>query len=707
MTQLILLQNRLETIYGQWASSDEASKKQKINLILPVVQLAGYLAHLSPTHNSEILEDFANNYQKLYQQDITRLETSDIAPKLLARVAEVQQQGPKLTKAETNELLQYEDKYIHAHSRVMFNYGNFLKQIHPQLSSEKQELIEQRKSIIHDSKNGAEVLLNLTQINSEFDLEKHSGSIAKDDLENHALLNQITNLGLNIAQISESLLDENRFEKMRQVFGSEPAKFQIKRTTQNSNLSNFADALHDQGLEMQVGLESEFLLNSLSGKKNPETATEQNIALKKVLADLNARRKMQKKYGFESTIPEISDVTLFFEEDRERNSGIGRSDFNQIINDLQSDNRIYDNNWPQIKKAVNNFTEAETFFYKLLFLEDAAQKHKVEVDGIYNPSQSKAENLENVLPLIIKGRFHEHLLDMIQAYEISVGPHDVAEIIDHKNAVFSEMKLLANHTGLSLDNPNVQINSSLWIETAPDKKENILLPKIVRNEETGEVKVWSNQLAVEFLHVMEESVGELKSVQGILRNQSEITTTFDRNKVVGSELANTPFRQVDENISAFINHKTIAAKNSTLRLSFVNNEVAVVEVRLIGNNPHFAKFNDSQDVYQSGIEFISEEFLEKFAQKSQEFLANKNKSDLLDLYHQPVEINHAGKISGLNSIAIDNIERDNIYNQDSQQIYNPQQTALNVAMIEYEAPKTIAEILSSSQVVNGFKVRNH
>lgn len=696
MTQLNLLQTNLETIYDQWAASDAESKKQKINLILPVVQLASYLTNLNLANGSKILADFAGTYENLYGQDITRLGISDISPALLGRVTEVQIQGSKLTPTETDELLKYENKYIHAHSRVMFNYGDFLQQIEPQLSNEKRSVIEQKKSVIRGSRSGEEVLLNLAQINSEFDLEKHSRLIAKDDLENHALLNQITNLGLNISQISESLLDPTRFEKMLQAFGSAPSKFQVKRTTPDFDLGNFATDLNQHGLEMQVGLESEFLLNSLTKKKNPETATEQNIALKKVLADLNSRRRMQEKYGFESTIPQISDVTLFFEEDHERYSGISNADFTQIFDDLKKNN--FPESWPQIETAISNFSEAETFFYKLLFLEDSAKEHKIEMDGIYNPSKSKTANLNVVTPLILSGRFHEQLLDMIQAYEISVGPHDVSEIIDHKNSAFSEMKLLANQTGLSLDNPNVQINSSLWITTSPDQKENILLPKIIKNEETGEVKIWSNQLAVEFLQVMEEAVGELSSVQGVLRNQSEITTTLDRNKVIGAELANTPFRHVDEDISAFINHKSIAAKNSTLRLSLVNNEVAVVEVRLVGNNPHFAKFDDSQDVYQSGIEFISEEFLIKFAQKTKEFLAGKNKNDLLELYQKKVEINHEGKIAGLDSVAVESVQRDNIYNQDSQQVYNPQQAALNVAVVKYEAPKTIAEIISSSQV---------
>lgn len=705
MTQLNLLQTNLETIYDQWSSSDTEFKKQKINLILPVVQLASYLTKLNLADGTKILENFSDSYTNLYQQDITKLGVSDITPKLLERVTEVQHQGPKLTASETTELLKYENKYIHAHSRVMFNYGDFLQQIEPQLSSENRSAIEQRKSLIRSSSNGEAVLLNLTQLNAEFDLEKHSRLIAKDDLENHALLNQITNLGLNISQISESLLDETRFEKMRQTFASQATKFQVKRTTPDSDLSNFASDLQEHGLEMQIGLESEFLLNSLSKPKNPETPTEQNIALKKVLADLNARRRMQKKYGFDSSIPEISDVTLFFEEDHERHSGISNADFTQIFDDLKKNN--FPESWPQIETAISNFSEAETFFYKLLFLTDSAKEHQIEMDGIYHPAKSKAANLNVVTPLILSGRFHEHLLDMIQAYEISVGPYNIAEVIDHKNAAFSEMKLLANQTGLSLDNANVQINSSLWISTAPNQKENILLPKIIKNEETGEVKIWSNQLAVEFLHAMEEAVGELSSVPGVLRNQSEITTTLDRNKVIGAELSDTPFRHVDENISAFINHKSIAAKNSTLRLSLVNNEVAVVEVRLVGNNPHFAKFDNSQDVYQSGIEFISEEFLAKFAQKSKEFLTGKNKNDLLELYQQKVEINHQGKIAGLDSVAVESVQRDNIYNQDSQEFYNPQQAAQNAAVVKYEAPKTITEIISSSQIANATLVRGY
>jgi len=693
MTQLNSLQNHLHKTYEKWKDLDDSNKKQKINLILPFIQLNSYLNLIAPSENSHNnIKDFGAKYQRIYGVNISEMNNSDIAPQLLARIEEIQEQGGKLSAEEQSQLLQYEDKYIHAHNRVMFNYGSFLKIARDNSVDEpKKEEISNQIQTLKNTENPAEFLSLLSEINRNFELEKYSAAIPKDDLENHALLNQMTSYALNLAQTSQILLDKNSLDKTLKMFKPSATKFAAKRNVAIPDLSEFSSALKDKDIEMTVGLESEFLLNSLEKKQAPESETEKNIAIKKILADINARRKMQTKYGFEPTLPEIHDMTPILSA-TPKEGGIGRCDFTQIVEDIKERNRALKSEVPEIEKLVANFTEAEAFFYKLFFLEDFAIASKVEMDGIYDPSKSREENFENTWNLIKENRFHEKLLDMIQAHEIAVGPHDVSEILQEKNSVFKKMRLLANQSGVSLDDANAQVNCAFTIKNESAEKENILLPKIIAKE-SGEIAIEFNALGRQFLQLMEEAVVELGEVAGVLR-QDKVNTSLDRNKVVAQKLEGSDFREVNPDFPAFLNHKILAAKNSPLRLSFINDKVAVVELRLVGNNTHFAKFDEAQNLYLSGIDFVAEEFLPRVSQKIGQFVGSKTKEELAELYRQKVSVNHQGQIEGLNQLQAPRITLDKVFDPEAQQIYNPHAPALSVALIPYpEATNTSGERL--------------
>ncbi len=96
----------------------------------------------------------------------------------------------------------------------MFNYGSFLERTRDTSLDEerKTEIIGQIQDL-KNSKDPAEFLSLLSEINRNFELEKYSAAIPKDDLENHALLNQMTSYALNLIQVSQVLLDENSLTK--------------------------------------------------------------------------------------------------------------------------------------------------------------------------------------------------------------------------------------------------------------------------------------------------------------------------------------------------------------------------------------------------------------------------------------------------------------------------------------------------------------
>lgn len=679
MTNFHSLQNRLLETFRIWNQFNHNEQKQKINLIMPFVQLASYLERIEPNLElTENLRNFATTYQDLYQQDLRQMASSDFSNEIFSAIAESQKTKTKISDEIRNKILQYNDKYVHAHNRVMFNYGAFLQQSFAQLTADQQLEIQDKVTQIKTTEDPENLLKLLEELNQDFALEKNSAVLEKDDLENHALLNQMTTYNSHIAQISAILLDDEKFVTAKNYFFQTAAKQTIKRDSTTPDLSSFQQTLAEKGLRMTVGLESEFLLNPTE-KKNSQTATQQNIAIKKNLADINARRKMQLKYGFAPTLPEITDDLLLLHENSDFSDGIRRADFNQITQDIEN-YVISPNERKALNQQVASFSEAETFFYKLFLLEDFAYQNGIEMDGIFDPKKSRAENFATIKPLILSGRFHENLLDMIQAHEISVGPFEVNEILSRKNEVFEKLRLLANQSQASLDDANVQINSAFTIKINGAEK-NVLLPEIIK--ENGETRIEFNKLGSELLNLMEEAAVELGDVPGILR-QTRVNASLDRNKFVGKELADTPFRQINEELPAFLNHKFLAAKNSTLRLSFINNEVAVVELRLVGNNTHFAQFQDGHNLFRSGIDFISEKFLSKVDEKISTFIKNKSAEELAALYNEKTTINHEGIIGGVAEHQATKVTADPNYNSLEQKNYNPESPALKVSLVKFQ-----------------------
>ncbi|MFT6220533.1 MAG: hypothetical protein ACJAVG_001252, partial [Rickettsiales bacterium] len=693
------IQKNLEYIFQYWSELGDDQKRKKINFILPFVQILSYLKSLQnlgliPPNESflQYQENFRKDYKNLFGQDLSKMESSDFSPKSFQIIAETQL-GDLLSDTDRNELLKYDKKYVHSHSRIMFNYGNFLEQIFQNLEPEIQSTITSKATdLLDDKKDIVEVLFGLNDL---FELEKNSGQLQKDDVENHALLAQISNYLENIFLI-KSLLDDDKTKEIKDLLTSinQPLKSSVKRNKvdQQKTPQNFEEDLKRAGLSIQVGIETEFSLLGLDKESKKLTPIQRNVSLKKSLSDLNSRRSMEIKFGSTPKIPEVYDLTKFYEDTSVTSIGaegmvIDRKNFIAIANDLKqslvpSVSKYEIERIKRIEISVANLTEAEAFFYNLLFLnEDFAKDNKIEVDGLYDPTKSREENLKNVWGLIEIGRFHEKLLDMIQAHEISLGPHDFSQIIDVKDKALERMRFLANYSNLSLDDPNVQVNLSLWVLDIEGFKQNALLPKITK--EGDQVTVYFNQLGLEFLKILEQVVVEAESeVGGILRSQKEVESAFDRRKYIFDELKGTPYLDTGPGPS-YLTHRIGGAKNVNIRVSMINDKIAVAEIRLIGNNPHFAKFEGSEDVYKSSLEFIPEALIPRIANKMQEFVRDKSPEELVTMYQQKVKIRTDGRFNGLEAIATKQKQPDNIFDPKQKSPYNPKIPSNAVALKSY------------------------
>ncbi len=759
MTILKNLEKNISEIYDTWENLSDQEKRQKINLIIPIIQVVSYLEHLQETHSTDskrydaatgetyhdILGKFRNDYQKIFYQDLTLTETSDISQKLMTRLTEAQSDPAKaLTAAENEQLLSYDKKYIHAHSRSAFNYGRFLTETLPNLDPKRSATIQKKIAAIQNSQDEQEVLSQLVSINTDFDLELHSKHLAKDDLENHALLNQMSNWLQHIAQIPQILLSEETKAATIKILKSQhsPQQMEIVRPQQmpdQTSIKEMEKILAEKDMSAATGIETEFLLRPLQKEVQAtaeKSAVQKNIEIKKIIGDLNARRKMQKKYGLQATVAEITDARPLFtkiENAADLEGGISTEDYEKITDHIKAhfDEKVshlskfyeklshlskFDEKLSHLSKfyeklshlskfdeailplmqgrnevldQVANFTEAETFFYKLFFLTsdkeiDAdhyiSSIRKVDMDGIYSPSKSKAENLDAALTLIARGRFHENLLDMIEACEVSFGPYPFSQVMEQKSKAIEGMRQLANKSNASIDNPNIQLNLSFQIKNRAGKQQHIFMPHITGREAAANMKF--NALGLEFTRLIEAAVAESAGISGVLRNQKEIGAAYDRKKTIGaneaSQLWGSTYLQIDPDKPAFLNHRSLAAKNDTLRFSTIRanssddeiDGIAVCEIRLVGNNPHFARFNDSQTVNANGLDFIPEHLMPKIAEKIRAFVEGKSRDELLDLLETPVQMHSNGRFEGLDAAPItEGIERDNMHSLLSKREY--------------------------------------
>ncbi len=724
-----LLQDRLEETYNTWSSLDLETQKQKINLILPLIQIQSYITTLQKisdsqseknlgaiARGSDILENFRTKYKELYKQDLAEMGSSDFPPETLDRIKEIQRIEATETVEERDELrdiiLQYDDKYPHAHSRVMFNYGSFLQTIFDHKLTPDQK-IDIQESLSQLNAEKINPLSALVEINKKFEIQKNSGVIVKDDLENHALLNQMNSYSQHIAALPAILLDEARYPTIEKAFSAPSGQYITRRTDvpdiDQAALTTFKYKLAAKGLEMYLGLESEFQLNPLRtlGLEDHESVTEGNISVKKNIGDLTARGNMQDKYSQPKTIPEITNLGLLLAKtDTEINFDPTLRENFRKFDIFQIDHHIKEfvtaDNWAEIKTAIEtgksgeqvidlphvtnaetlkthlteqtkNLSDAEIYFYKLLFVENFSAKSEIEIDGVYDPKKPQESNQE-IISLIGKGNLHEKLLDMIQAYEVSVGPYEISEALDKKNAALSEMRLIANKSGVSIDNPNVQLNFSLWITNENGEKEDIFLPKVV--EKDGEKKVEFSQLGANILQLIAEAVAESGSVEDILRNQTEIKVSVDRKKYIGSQLVGTPYLPINE-ISeegepkpAFLTHKESAAKDVEIRVSAINDKVGVAEIRLVGNNPHFAKFNSSEITFQPRIDYIPEYLIPAINDKIGNYVSGFAVEELRSLHDAKIPVAYNGRIAGLEPVSVVGIARSNPYDRDEQDRYD-------------------------------------
>ena len=201
---MTILQNRisqLSTIIHAWNELEEGSQKKSINFISEFIESASLLQKLSGNDilGSE-LKLFNENYQKLFDKDLSKLGTSDLSPKnveLLNQIKKIDGEEKELLnkKAKISSLLEQEgfsiqafrenlitesvDKYPNAHVKVSWNYGNFIDHIGENLSPEKKGKFDKLKTELATTKNDQEFYEKLVLLNQIADIPANFDKLKK------------------------------------------------------------------------------------------------------------------------------------------------------------------------------------------------------------------------------------------------------------------------------------------------------------------------------------------------------------------------------------------------------------------------------------------------------------------------------------------------------------------------------------------------
>jgi hypothetical protein len=169
------------------------------------------------------------------------------------------------------------------------------------------------------------------------------------------------------------------------------------------------------------------------------------------------------------------------------------------------------------------------------------------------------------------------------------------------------------------------------------------MPEIIENSEGK--KVYLNKLGIEVIRLLQEAIAKAGEVPGVLRGQVEIAAGFDKKKSIGKDLENTPYMEVNSDLSAYALHRILTGKGDSVRLSVFSKAegVAVVEIRLIGNNPHFATLPVDEE-FAPGLEYIPQILLPLMASKIAEFTSSKSDAELLVMLEEKIELLPDGAI---------------------------------------------------------------
>lgn len=553
MSQQIQQITNLNDIYQQWSQlEDPKHKLSRITAILPFVSLAGVLLKQNP--DNEILQNIRNDFKKYYDENHPKKlewKSSDFNQELIDKLAKSSTENNSITKDLLKELLPYQHKYKHAHFVASFNLVDAL-------DKPLDDIQEITKSI-------------RKRLEKEFE--------KSDDLERHALLNQLSSFLQDLQENQRIISDSEKTKKYikeQQTF-TRNTSIQVVHPISEKNPTEIktGPAIIKSGIEVEFSSANSQLSES-------QTIYQQIAFLKQISADYEARRKMAITYNKEP-LPEIdwqniippTPELLLSDGPNADNSYLNQATFNSIIDILQKN--LPETEIATIKNIVATMLPQEALAFLLLFDKTTKSDINFQFDGI-------PQDVKEVYDLIRNKQFYAKIVDMIQALEADLFIGEINEAkLEKLPEQFRDLNYWSNFVDWPITHINQQVNFSF---TDGESSKDLIDYQI--GGDPKNLKATISGVGVEILTTIQKSLQKIDKKRNIFRDGSEIAVAFDAKKSGSPEFFAQQVKAFEENhhdTSAFTIHKQVAGKSVEIRVSKIDGNT-IIEARMLGTNPH-------------------------------------------------------------------------------------------------------------------------
>lgn len=709
MTILQERTSKLTTIIQAWNELEEGSQKKSINFISEFIESASLLKKLS---GDEILAAelklFNDNYQKLFDKDLSKLGTSDLSSKnveLLNQIKKIdgedtelsskrdkvistlEQEGFTLQTFRQKLIDESENKYPHAHVKVSWNYGDFIEHIGENLSPEKKEKFDKLKTELATTENDREFYEKLVLLNQIADIPANFDKLKKqfglDGIEEHTLINQGTQYRgkLDVVELIteiENQSGDDLSQKSQNFFKEKIELKSIKIDTKKIS-QDFRETLTSvetstpagvNNPQLTLGFEVESVILPTKGPNAEAERKEQFSEFEKIkrgLADNDSRGKMRETYGFDSSgIGSSPNALLLFSEDElSEFKNQNREKYGDKISAIEKYLEAEKQNYPQeivkFDKAIGNLAllSAEEILFLDLFYQKQGKaiEHKLTMDDVFDWRDNQEKRQEKFLKILEdigeKGSFYAKTLDMIRASEFAIGEFPLESAKQQFDASLNHVRVVAKEHDLRLKDRGIQINVGAEL----GQKTLNISSEIIDEK----LEIFTDPLTIAVGTAIQKALKNTFQDYPILERKGQdiigIEVNVDRKKGLIIETTGTdyfisfdPQKSREENLgltehsSAFPVHRQNTGKSVTIRLARLgdDDEKAVFEVRLLGNNPHAPFFDEYPRQIFNGAETTVEIFTQ--------YLTKELEGLKIEAGEQKIAIEKDGKIAEIPAI---------------------------------------------------------
>ncbi len=690
MTYIQQKTTQITKILQKWNHlEDHNQQRQAVNFMIDLLPSASILSSIPQDEAEELkiqLTKFKENYQNLFGKDISQNGQFDLNVEMRETLKEIDKidRSADLSREEKQQKTQefiattsYQNlakfreeldentkyKYQLAHASVSYNYGEYFRYLEQQLPENQQKEYREIKSGFLQTTESEDYFNNFVKLVKFLDLPQNFDKLKRrfnlDGLQEHTLINQNTGYIANLDPAST--LDFIEQQTLDNFFANVAEFKSIKEKSDEPKLSSSLEVIPSEitsSSGLSIGFELETDLTAQNGSRGEDIRQQsftQFQRLARNLADNSSRINMRSKYGLSSEeIAPTPNLLLLYENSDLAEIDLINPNILEISEFLKQKSSTFPKHKELFERAENNLkllTDEEIFIFDLFFInQEKSSQHRLAMDDIFDWRDNEVQRDDKFLKILediaYRGSFYRKTVDMIRATELAIGEFPVQESSERfSNALIYFRKIAEKHS-LRAKDRGIQINIG---------QENIKLFSEGSNET---FKLWTDSDTADIGILIQKSLSKLlkenpQFERKGLRISKEIANedleepsiTIDRVKGFGKNhfksQYTTTFNPSEKSadigyISAFPIHRENTGKSDPIRLAKIgtDSDLAVYEIRLIGNNPHWPYDdrypriiqNQAHDIVLKFTKILNDEAIKTFSTQPEISSPSKNPS---------------------------------------------------------------------------------